>query len=143
MEYSVVKREINLGLMNQWFNIWEPKHDRELAFVFEDDVTVSSLFFQWAAKAAASYYNGPQKSIHRKFLNLIQRSKFSKSYDVHLSSFIEDYSGDIILSGICLQRQAVDPTHYPKFLRVKNNFRPYLHRCIFISAFYIYSHVLY
>ncbi len=47
MEYSVVKREINLGLMNQWFNIWEPKHDRELAFVFEDDLDVFVLFIYY------------------------------------------------------------------------------------------------
>ncbi len=131
---SVVLRPENIGLMQQWFNVWQPASESELAFVFEDDVEVSPLYFRWASRAARVYYTPTQVSVHRALLRHVRAllneggGGASGSRSSFAEDFLAEYSGEPLLFGICLQKQHLDPTHYPKALRVKNGFRPYLHR---------------
>lgn len=43
--------------------------------------------------------------------------------------FSQDTAGKPVLYGICLQKQHLDPNHYPRKLSIKNGFRPFLYRC--------------
>lgn len=46
----------------------------------------------------------------------------------HMYNFTKSFAGKPLLYGICLQKQHVDPIHYPKKLEVRNAHRPFLYR---------------
>ena len=64
----VVANEGNNGLSGQWFYAWFPGNESELAFVLEDDLEVSPLFYRWSTAAVRLYYTGEQRKAHRQLL---------------------------------------------------------------------------
>ena len=128
---SIYKREINVGLARQWYEAWDPSADNELAFIFEDDTEVSPLYFQWSTSAARKYYSRPMKLVHWDLLNSVRGDKTSwanpeKVMSGYLRAFAERFAGVPIMYGVCLQKQHLDPFHYPKKLRVMNANQPFL-----------------
>ena len=61
---NITIREVNIGLAHLWYEAWDPAVDNELCFIFEDDVEVSPLFFEWAVGAAEKYYTRAVKFAH-------------------------------------------------------------------------------
>ena len=51
-------------------------------------------------------------------------------YQSALERFAYLTAGKPIIYGICLQKQSLDPHHYPRKLQIKNGFRPYLYSLI-------------
>jgi uncharacterized protein (UPF0305 family) len=47
-----------------------------------------------------------------------------------LEHFAEKYAGVPLIYGICMQKQHLDPSHYPKRLEVRNSDQPYLYSLI-------------
>lgn len=45
-----------------------------------------------------------------------------------LKEYARSTAGKPLLYGICLQKQHLDPNHYPRKLSVKNNYRVFLYR---------------
>ncbi|RKO89338.1 hypothetical protein BDK51DRAFT_27876 [Blyttiomyces helicus] len=52
----VRSRAVNVGLAMQWYEIWHPASDDEVAFVVEDDLELSPLWYTWMEKALRTYY---------------------------------------------------------------------------------------
>ncbi|KAM7272237.1 hypothetical protein ACFE04_026900 [Oxalis oulophora] len=46
----------NVGLQAQWLEAWWPSNDHEFAFVVEDDLEVSPLFYKFLKALIVSYY---------------------------------------------------------------------------------------
>jgi hypothetical protein len=44
-----------LGLAESWFQAWNPSTDHERAVIFEDDLEVSPIWYQWLKKAHDAY----------------------------------------------------------------------------------------
>jgi hypothetical protein len=122
---NVTQRLINLGLDGQWYSAWSPASDYEASFIFEDDMVVSPHFYRWTQKALGKYYTQKQylrqKSLLGKIRALIARGEIEPSKDL----FRDFSSEEPVFFGICLQRQHLDPLHFPKELEVKNGFRPF------------------
>ena len=55
----VLQSEVNMGLALSWFNAWRPKSLKEQAIIFEDDIVVSPLWYQWLKRAWAAYKEIP------------------------------------------------------------------------------------
>ncbi|KAJ8765262.1 hypothetical protein K2173_011959 [Erythroxylum novogranatense] len=49
-------RTTNLGLQGQWLESWWPGSDDEFAFVVEDDLEVSPVFYQFVRALISNYY---------------------------------------------------------------------------------------
>lgn len=46
----------NVGLQAQWLEAWWPSSDDEFAFVVEDDLEVSPLFYKFVKAVLVNYY---------------------------------------------------------------------------------------
>lgn len=59
-----------------------------------------------------------------------------------LAEFVSSYAGTehVMTYGICLQKQALDPTRYPKTARMQTGHRPYLYR--YKNIFYLLLYIL-
>ena len=136
----VTVRDTNGGLMHAWRHAWMPSIDdtsvsHEAAFVFEDDTEVSPYFFVWATQAAHKYYasSNTMRHAHHDLCDSVLKH-ISSADDPSTRSAISDYArrhaGRPVVYGICLQRQQLDPAHYPRRLRIENGFRPYLYSLI-------------
>lgn len=55
-EKLVHYRTANAGLQRQWLEAWWPSSDHEFAFVVEDDLEVSPLYFGFLESVIRSYY---------------------------------------------------------------------------------------
>ncbi|KAL0728238.1 hypothetical protein Bca4012_024331 [Brassica carinata] len=69
-------RTENAGLQGQWLEAWWPSSDHEFAFVVEDDLEVSPLYYEFLEGVIRSYYydaNGYNPSIYGASL---QRRRF-------------------------------------------------------------------
>ncbi len=55
-----------------------------------------------------------------------------------LADFVSQYAGseNVMIYGVCLQKQALDPTRYPKSARMHTGHRPYLYRYSFMKGFF-------
>ena len=126
--------------MHAWRLAWAPSIDdpsapHQAAFVFEDDTEVSPYFFVWAMQAAHKYY-GTSKATRHAHLDLYASvlKHLASADNSSTQSAIRDYArrhaGRPVVYGICLQRQQLDPAHYPRRLRIENGFRPYLYSLI-------------
>lgn len=140
---SVIVREKNVGLAGQWTSVWSPKHSNEVAFLFEDDLEVSPYYFQYTQHLLRAYYTSYNasslSSLHyRLYTHLLTKLSLSSSLtddkevneDDLWSSFVSQYAGsmkEVMVYGVCLQKQALDPTRYPKTARMHTGHRPYLY----------------
>ncbi|KAJ3299591.1 hypothetical protein HK104_008304 [Borealophlyctis nickersoniae] len=55
-EKRVHVRNFNVGLAGQWFELWYPASWDEVAFVLEDDLELSPLWYRWLRAAVSHYY---------------------------------------------------------------------------------------
>ena len=53
---SIIKHIKHEGLANAWFKAWVPKSSSEFAIIFEDDIIVSPLWYQWLKNAWKKYH---------------------------------------------------------------------------------------
>ncbi|CAM6073699.1 unnamed protein product, partial [Sphagnum tenellum] len=53
-------RSKKLGLQGQWIEAWWPSNDDEFAFIVEDDVELSRLFYRYLRGVVSTYYYKPQ-----------------------------------------------------------------------------------
>ncbi|CAK9881750.1 unnamed protein product [Sphagnum jensenii] len=53
-------RSKKLGLQGQWIEAWWPSNDDEFAFIVEDDVELSRLFYRYLRGIVSTYYYKPQ-----------------------------------------------------------------------------------
>jgi hypothetical protein len=53
-----------------------------------------------------------------------------QEFESPMDRFSYETAGEPIMYGICLQKQYLDPSHYPKMLEVRNGFRPFLYSLI-------------
>jgi hypothetical protein len=138
---TLIYRPYNIGLENSWYYAWSPRRDDEAAFIFEDDIVVSKYFFWWSLRTVDKYYtkNSKQYKNHIKLLNFTRKHiNLNGSYSIHhnksFSSPLDEYSyitaGDPSIYGVCLQKQHLDPSHYPKKLNIKNSNQPFLYSLI-------------
>jgi hypothetical protein len=75
-EKVVHYRTGNVGLQAQWLEAWWPGSDDEFAFVVEDDLEVSSLYYEFVKALIVNfYYNGSNYS-PSIFGATLQRSRF-------------------------------------------------------------------
>lgn len=101
---------------------------------------MSPYFFTWASQVAEKYYESTvsnQREIHRHLLQAVRdHIKFNGSKRIHgtveswsdLEAFAAKFAGYPILYGACLQKQNLDPSHYPKKLELHTGHRPFLYR---------------
>ena len=130
----VVVNEGNNGLSKQWYFAWQPSAESEAAFIFEDDLEVSPLFYRWTRAAVGRYYTMDQRRLHRQMLLAVRdhirvngsASAASPDGLPPLERFARDAAGRPLMYGVCLQKQHLDPAHYPKRLDVRNGHRPFL-----------------
>jgi hypothetical protein len=131
----ITKQKTNLGISGQWLNAWVPAHTHELAFIFEDDMELSPLFFKWATHAVECYYNEKQISAHESLLQaVLAATKVGNTSRVGDGAALREYTrihaGQPIMYGVCLQQQHLDSTRYPRKLRVNNRGLPFLYSLI-------------
>lgn len=75
-EKVVHYRTGNVGLQAQWLEAWWPGSDDEFAFVVEDDLEVSSLYYEYIKALIVNfYYNGSNYS-PSIFGATLQRARF-------------------------------------------------------------------
>lgn len=55
-EKLVHYRTLNVGLQSQWLEAWFPTSDHEFAFVVEDDLEVSPMYFKFLKSLILQYY---------------------------------------------------------------------------------------
>ncbi|KAL5580303.1 hypothetical protein UlMin_012745 [Ulmus minor] len=55
-EKLVHYRTLNAGLQAQWLEVWWPSSDNEFAFVVEDDLEVSPLYYKFLRSLIVNYY---------------------------------------------------------------------------------------
>lgn len=55
-EKLVHYRTLNVGLQSQWLEAWFPSSDHEFAFVVEDDLEVSPMYFKFLKSLILKYY---------------------------------------------------------------------------------------
>lgn len=143
---TITRRNRNFGLVQQWYHAWDPKTEREAAFVFEDDTEVSPYFFKWSLSAVDLYYasDSNQRKIHWQLLAAVRTlakwdggngSELSASQKyarmlMQVRDFVRIHAGRPMLYGVCLQKQGLDPNHYPRKLNIRNGNRPFLYSLI-------------
>ncbi|XP_027336040.1 uncharacterized protein LOC113849958 [Abrus precatorius] len=75
-EKVVHYRTSNVGLQAQWLEAWWPSSDDEVAFIVEDDLEVSSLYYEFVKTLILNfYYNGSNYSPSIYGVSL-QRARF-------------------------------------------------------------------
>ena len=126
--------------MHAWRHAWMPSLDdtsasHEAAFVLEDDTEVSPYFFVWATQATYKYYAASNIMRHAHldlYATVLKHvaSADNSSTPHAISDYVRRHAGRPVAYGICLQRQQLDPAHYPRRLRIENGFRPYLYSLI-------------
>jgi hypothetical protein len=106
----------------------------------------------WATRAAGKYYadSSSQRQLHIELLASVRKSiawqqltrPANRSTEKNgleepsvtedpMDTFIRATAGRPLLYGVCLQKQHLDPTHYPNKLRVpRRGFQPYLYSLI-------------
>ncbi|KAK8935399.1 hypothetical protein KSP39_PZI013216 [Platanthera zijinensis] len=55
-EKFILYRTVNAGLQAQWLEVWWPASDDDFAFVVEDDLEVSPLFYKYLKALILKYY---------------------------------------------------------------------------------------
>jgi hypothetical protein len=147
---SVNIRNQHIGLQKQWMYIWKPMSLNDFAFIFEDDTEVSPFFYTYARKAVEAYYvnNDDTYLLHTILLNHVvkfasklkaegpktrknTKSTLPDEFPANYWEFTElakEYAGmPTAMCGICLQKQAFAPLHFPEHSHIRTASRPYLY----------------
>ncbi|KAJ1283379.1 hypothetical protein BS78_03G124200 [Paspalum vaginatum] len=69
-------RAANAGLQAQWIEAWWPGSDDEFAFVVEDDLQVSPLYYRFLKRLVMTYYYDPANYSPYVFGASLQRPRF-------------------------------------------------------------------
>lgn len=69
-------RTQNAGLQGQWLEAWWPASDDEFAFVVEDDMRVSPLFYRYLKQIIRTYYYDPSNYDPTVYGISLQRPRF-------------------------------------------------------------------
>ncbi|KAK1572227.1 hypothetical protein Q3G72_029365 [Acer saccharum] len=88
-EKVVHYRTGNVGLQAQWLEAWWPSSDNEFAFVVEDDLEVSPLFYKFLRSFIVTYYYNSSNSSHSIYGASLQRPRFvpgKHGNKIHLDS---------------------------------------------------------
>jgi hypothetical protein len=82
-EKRVHYRAANAGLQAQWIEAWWPGSDDEFAFVVEDDLEVSPLYYRFLKRVVMGYYYDRENYNPYVFGASLQRPRFvaGKSFD--------------------------------------------------------------
>lgn len=65
-----------MGLQAQWLEAWWPSSDDEFAFVVEDDLEVSPLFYKFVKAVILNYYYNINSSSPSIYGVSLQRPRF-------------------------------------------------------------------
>lgn len=88
----------NVGLQAQWLEAWWPASDDEFAFVVEDDLEVSPLYYEFVKTLIVNfYYNGSNYS-PSIFGATLQRARFVPG--TILLYFVSKCSGLVAIVGV-------------------------------------------
>ncbi|KAK0603109.1 hypothetical protein LWI29_001516 [Acer saccharum] len=88
-EKVVHYRTANVGLQAQWLEAWWPTSDNEFAFVVEDDLEVSPLFYKFLRSFIVNYYYNPSNFTHSIYGASLRRPRFvpgKHGNKIHLDS---------------------------------------------------------
>lgn len=66
----------NVGLQAQWLEAWWPSSDHEFAFVVEDDLEVSPLFYKFLRGLIVKYYYNSSNFSQSIYGASLQRPRF-------------------------------------------------------------------
>ena len=69
-------RSQNVGLQGQWLEAWWPASDHEFAFVVEDDMILSPLYFKYLRRIIHTYYFDPSNYDPTIYGISLQRPRF-------------------------------------------------------------------
>ncbi|KAG9445850.1 hypothetical protein H6P81_011978 [Aristolochia fimbriata] len=69
-------RTVNVGLQAQWLEAWWPSSDDEFAFVVEDDLEVSPLYYRFLRILISTYYYNPVNFSPSIYGASLQRPRF-------------------------------------------------------------------
>ncbi|GKU93511.1 hypothetical protein SLEP1_g7104 [Rubroshorea leprosula] len=69
-------RTTNAGLQAQWLEAWWPTSDNEFAFVVEDDLELSPLYYKFLRSLILNYYNNASNSSPHIYGATLQRPRF-------------------------------------------------------------------
>ncbi|KAK3006916.1 hypothetical protein RJ639_016798 [Escallonia herrerae] len=72
----------NVGLQAQWLEAWWPSSDDEFAFVVEDDLEVSPLYYTFIGGLNVNYYYNESNFSPWVYGASLQRSRFVPGYDI-------------------------------------------------------------
>ncbi|KAK3159842.1 hypothetical protein QOZ80_1BG0051720 [Eleusine coracana subsp. coracana] len=75
-EKRVHYRAANVGLQAQWIEAWWPGSDNEFAFVVEDDLEVSPLYYSFLKRVVMRYYYDRENYSPYVFGASLQRPRF-------------------------------------------------------------------
>jgi hypothetical protein len=75
-EKVVLYRTGNVGLQAQWLEAWWPSSDNEFAFVVEDDLEVSSLYYEFVKTVIVNFYYNASNYSPSIFGVTLQRARF-------------------------------------------------------------------
>ncbi|XP_047173714.1 uncharacterized protein LOC124841479 isoform X2 [Vigna umbellata] len=75
-EKVVHYRTGNVGLQAQWLEAWWPTSDHEFAFVVEDDLEVSSLYYEFVKTVILNFYYNASNYSPSIFGISLQRARF-------------------------------------------------------------------
>jgi hypothetical protein len=75
-EKRVHYRTANVGLQAQWIEAWWPGSDDEFAFVVEDDLQVSPLYYRFFKRVVMKYYYDRENYSPYVFGTSLQRPRF-------------------------------------------------------------------
>jgi hypothetical protein len=69
-------RTNNVGLQAQWLEAWWPSSDHEFAFIVEDDLEVSPLFYKFVRGLIVNYYYNASNFSPSVYGASLQRPRF-------------------------------------------------------------------
>ncbi|KAJ7553951.1 hypothetical protein O6H91_06G119800 [Diphasiastrum complanatum] len=73
---EVFVRSQNVGLQSQWIEVWWPTSEDEFAFIVEDDMELSPLFYRFLRGLIANYYYNPANFDPTVYGISLQRPRF-------------------------------------------------------------------
>jgi hypothetical protein len=89
---------------------------------------VSPYFFLWTLNAVTVYYTDAQKAMHRSLLSSVRETTRANGSSAALEAFAQSHAGEVLMYGMSLSKQFLDPAHYPQDLEVRNNHKPFVYR---------------
>ena len=100
---------------------------------------MSPYFFLWSKLATDKYYAGDsaQQEAQLRFLSAIEsfvavngsaRYFEGTQYKSPLDHYLLSHAGEVLMTGVCLQKQFLDPYRSTQQLEIRNGFQPFLHR---------------